>query len=78
MLHKPSSRKAPKKYDNSDQEQQQVINKLASKPAMNIGSAKKINANHNQVRAKINSVEKKVGNISGNLNNAQLQLLLIG
>lgn len=81
MLHKPTARKLPKKYDNSEKEQEQVINKLASKPAMNIGNNRGSSKNvkgSNQVQGKINNVEKKVEKIAGNLNNAQLQQLLIG
>ena len=75
MLHKPTQRKLPKKYDNSQQEQEQAIHKLASKPVIQNPKLPSVpNAN---VRGRVNKVEKKIDKVTGSLNNAQLQALLI-
>lgn len=61
MLHKPTQRKIPKKYDNGEKPEQEQIKKAGSKPVMRSAS-----------NAPVNKVgERQPSSVKGRVNRVQ-------
>lgn len=76
MMHKPTSKKLPKKYASEPQEN--VVE--SRKPLMNMGEDQQARKGRlpSHVKGRVTNVEKKLDKVTGNLKNQDLQALLIG